>query len=105
MHEGFGAFRDDSHAIDGVALDKRAAIAPRLQPETAVLGADVLRHFIELRAWRITAAHRVVCDDADPPANVVRRDGLRGALHRSLRLQENQESEQGASTKRKGKES
>ena len=60
----------------------------RLESQAAVLAGDVLRDLVQLGARRVAAAHRIVSDYADPAADVVGGNRLRGALQGSLRLQE-----------------
>ena len=88
MHERRRAIAEYPHAIDRIALKEAAAIAARLESQAAVLAGDVLRDLVQLGARRVAAAHRIVSDYADPAADVVGGNRLRGALQGSLRLQE-----------------
>src|SRR6266576_6865211 len=102
MDEGNGAFGHDLDAINGIALEKRTVVASGLEPEMAILASDILRRLVELGAGCVAAAHRIVGDDTDAPADVFGGNRLRGALYGCLRLQKQEKSEQGTSTRRKG---
>src|SRR4029077_7149017 len=69
------------------------AVPARLQAEPPILTGDVSRSLIELGARGIPALHRIVGDDVDAPADIIRGNRLSRPLKGGGRLRKHDQQQ------------